>query len=43
VAVAPAGTTEVLGSSDMLKQILINLLKNAIEATRAVVIEIPRR
>jgi HD-like signal output (HDOD) protein/signal transduction histidine kinase len=32
VAVAPDGTTEVLGSSDMLKQILINLLKNAIEA-----------
>lgn len=32
VAVAPAGTTEVLASSDILKQILINLLKNAIEA-----------
>ena len=32
VAVLPAGTTEVLGSADILKQILINLLKNAIEA-----------
>lgn len=32
VAVTPVGSTEVLGSSDLLKQILINLLKNAIEA-----------
>ncbi len=32
VAIAPAGTTEVMASPDVLKQILINLLKNAIEA-----------
>ncbi len=32
VAVLPTGNTKVLGSSDILKQILINLLKNAIEA-----------
>lgn len=32
VAVTSVGRTEVMGSSDLLKQILINLLKNAIEA-----------
>ena len=32
IATSPAGTTEVVGSSDMLKQILLNLLKNAMEA-----------
>ncbi len=32
VAVLSSGTTEIQGSSDILKQILINLLKNAIEA-----------
>jgi HD-like signal output (HDOD) protein/signal transduction histidine kinase len=32
VSVLPAGATQVMGSSDILKQILINLLKNAIEA-----------
>jgi HD-like signal output (HDOD) protein/two-component sensor histidine kinase len=31
-SVLPAGPTEVLGSADILKQILINILKNAIEA-----------
>ena len=32
IATSPVGTTEVLGSSDVLKQILLNLLKNAMEA-----------
>ena len=35
VALSPVGSTEVRGSSDVLKQILINLLKNAIEAVPA--------